>query len=306
MERDFIRWLTPKAPQTSSVVLGPGDDAAILRSFGADEFVITTDMLMDQVDFRLSEHAPIRIGRKSLAVNLSDLAAMAADPVAAVVAVALPKSHARKLAEELTQGVLELAHEFNVALIGGDTNTWNGPLVISITAIGRSRPEKAWPRSGAKPGDLVLVTGSIGGSILGKHFDFTPRIREAMAIRDRYQVSAAMDVSDGLSIDLSRLAEASHVGIALEMNAIPISDAAYELAKTSGKSPLEHALGDGEDFELILTASPEQATRIVEEFGKSMPIRAIGEVVAGCSLWKRGTGGLEPAPVIGFEHGEGE
>ena len=305
MERDFLRRLFPRLPGHNRLLLGPGDDAALL-ALGKDQAcVVTTDMLMDGVDFELARHDPPRIGRKSLAVNLSDLAAMAARPVGAVISLALPRDGGESLALRLYEGLLPLAEEFETAIAGGDTNSWDGPLVISITAIGEVLPGKEWRRSGAKAGDEVLVTGSFGGSILGKHFDFTPRVREALLLSERFDIHAALDVSDGLTLDLSRLCEASDVGAVLDLSLVPIAPAAGELSrqKQDGLSPLDHALGDGEDFELILSAQPEVAAKILAAQPLGVPITRSGRFVEGSGLWQQSASGpLQPLVPRGYEH----
>ena len=285
MEAEFLAELANRArcaPPHPAVRIGIGDDAAVLRAM-TDEPVITVDMLMDGTDFHADRLEPSWIGRKSLAVNLSDLAAMAARPVAAFVAVALPKSGipyhhtlqrpvpVEELAREILAGITLLANEFGVAIAGGDTNTWDAPLAISVTMIGESTPDGVLRRDGARPGDAILVTGSLGGSILSHHVDFTPRVRESLHLNARYQIHAAIDISDGLSLDLSRLASASGVGAIVDTRSIPISDDARRLAESERllhpqekcRSPLEHALGDGEDFELILAVPPDEAKRIL-------------------------------------------
>jgi thiamine-monophosphate kinase len=250
MESEFIAWLRKRLPPHPQLFLGPGDDAAILQLGRNARCVVTVDMLNDGVDFRLSDIDARRAGRKALAVNLSDLAAMAARPVAAVVALALPRIGGAELAVALYEGMIPLAEQYGIAIAGGDTNSWDGPLAISITAIGEPTPRGLWLRSGAKPGDKILVTGSFGGSIFGKHLDFEPRLNEALLLNDRYEIHAAIDCSDGLSLDLSRLAAESNLGAVVDLSAIPISSA----AKDGSHAPdaLNHALSDGEDFELIL------------------------------------------------------
>jgi thiamine-monophosphate kinase len=312
MESDFIAYLRERLPPHPALRLGPGDDAAILALGENSDAVVTVDMLMDGVDFRLNEVDPRRVGRKSLAVNLSDLAAMAAEPVAAVVALALPKHGGMALAQALYEGILPLAAEFNVAIAGGDTNSWDGLLVISITAIGRVNAVKAadnkpaiWRRAGARPGDLLLATGEFGGSILDKQFDFTPRLREAKILADRYEIHAAIDVSDGLAIDASRLAAESRCGVALNCAQIPTSPAAIELARQSaaGKSPLDHALGDGEDFELLLAVDAETAARMLAEQPLSIPLTAIGKFTTEPGLWQRDeAGNITPLEPRGYLH----
>ena len=176
---------------------------------------------------------------------------MAARPVAALVSLALPWSGGLTLAKELYEGLLPLADSFALAVVGGDTNSWAGPLVISVTAVGEATERGPLLRSGGRAGDAVLVTGQFGGSLLGRHFDFPPRIREALLLRERYDLHAGIDVSDGLSLDISRLAAASGCGAALDLAAIPVAPAAEDLARREpgGLTALEHALGDGEDFE---------------------------------------------------------
>jgi thiamine-monophosphate kinase len=308
-ESTFIAWLRDRLPPHSALRLGPGDDAAVLAWATADDVVVTVDMLMDGVDFELADVDPRRAGRKALAVNLSDLAAMAAQPVAALVALALPRHGGLALAQSLYEGLLPLAERFGVALAGGDTNSWDGPLVISITAIGRPRNGRVWKRSGARPGDVLLVTGQLGGSILGKHLDFTPRVEEALALAERYEIHAAMDISDGLALDLSRLTDESRCGAVVDVTSIPIAPAAVELAaqRRDGVTPLDHALADGEDFELLLAAEPSVAERILAEqvlsgrFG--VPITAIGQFVAEPRLWQRDAAGeVSRLAPRGYEH----
>lgn len=308
-ERNFIAWLRERLPQHSRLLVGPGDDAAIVDLAGRSDTVVTTDMLMDGVDFRLGEVDPRRIGRKSLAVNLSDLAAMAAVPRAVVISLALPRTCDFALAQELYEGLLPLAEEFDVAIAGGDTNTWDGPLVISITAFGTVTARGPLLRSGGKPGDAIIVTGDFGGSILGKHLDFTPRVREALQLHERYDLHAAMDVSDGLSLDLFRLAEASGCGAELFLDRIPIAPAATTLA-ISRKEPnpqtaaLDHALGDGEDFELIFATPTAAAKKMcreqplddvrLTEIGRLIPERGLFAVDA--------QGRRTPLTPRGYEH----
>src|SRR5688572_4958856 len=169
MELEFLRWLREQIPSSPHIPLGIGDDAALLAQQTGKQTVVTTDMLMDGTDFILHECGPEAAGRKALAVNLSDLAAMGAKPVAAFVSIAVNKNEgdeqALAMAKGIFAGLLPLADEFGCAIAGGDTNSWNGPLVISVTAMGEVPAGRAWLRSGAKPGDVILVTGQFGRSI---------------------------------------------------------------------------------------------------------------------------------------------
>jgi thiamine-monophosphate kinase len=286
-------------------LVGIGDDAAVLQGAANGQLVVTTDMLMDGVDFQLAECDPARVGRKALAVNLSDLAAMAARPVAAFVSVALPQRGGMELAKQLYGGLLRLAEQFEIAIAGGDTNSWDGPLVVSITAIGSVGSRGPLLRSGAKPGDAILVTGSLGGSILGKHFDFEPRVRESLYLQENFQLHAGIDVSDGLSLDVSRMAKASGCGAELNLSDIPIDPAAVRLSEQAadGTSPLDHALGDGEDFELVLAAAPREAERMIQMQPLSIPVRCIGRFVPEPGLWSiYPDGQRRPLVPRGYEH----
>lgn len=289
MESALIAWLRERLPPHPLLKLGIGDDAAVLDMAGVDQCVITVDALTDHVDFELSQIDPRLAGRKALSVNLSDLAAMAAQPLVGVIALVLPKQNGMQLAQALFEGMLPLAEKYNLALAGGDTNSWDGPLVISITLLGKVTPRGPLRRGGAKPGDRILATGSFGGSILGRHLDFQPRVDEALLLNERYRLHAGIDVSDGLSIDLARMAQESGCGAVLQIDSIPISDDARLLSqqRTDGISPLDHALGDGEDFELLLAVPPDEANRILADQPIDVQITDIGQFIPDPGLWQR-------------------
>jgi thiamine-monophosphate kinase len=304
MENEFLDWLRGRLPSHPNLRLGAGDDAAVLDLGKNPECVVTVDLITEGVDFRLSETSPQRIGHKGLAVNLSDLAAMAARPLAAVVGLALPRTGALETAIGLYEGLLPLAERYGLAIAGGDTNTWDGPLVMSVTAIGQATQRGVLRRDGARPGDAVVVTGEFGGSILGKHLDFDPRVREALFLHEHYELHAGMDVSDGLSLDLARLAERSGCGAALDLAAVPVAKAAHELARLRGDgvSPLDHALSDGEDFELLLAVPPPTAARMAAE-STGTPLTIVGRFVEQPGLWQLAPSGvLRPLAPRGYLH----
>lgn len=305
MENDLLRWFRERLPTHKQLLLGAGDDAAVLKLTDGRQLVATTDMLMDGVDFRVGEHDPAEIGHKALAVNLSDLAAMAARPVAALVSLCLPRSGGEALAKAMYAGMLSTAAQYNLAIAGGDTNSWDGPLVISVTALGEVQPGREWRRSGARPGDLILVTGSFGGSILGSHLMFIPLVNEALWLAENLEVHAAIDVSDGLSLDLARLAEASGVGACVKLDQVPISEAAKMLAKerNDGVTPLEHALGDGEDFQLILAVDSQDAERFFAQNPQwKEGLTSIGRFSGVQGLWSVEGSELKPLAPRGWEH----
>ena len=278
----YIAWVRQRVPSHSRVALGIGDDAAVLHWPSGRDLLITTDMILEGVHFDLSRARPALVGRKALAVNLSDIAAMAGVPVAAVVALGMPRDFAREMAEGLHEGIRSLAEEFGVAVVGGDTNASRSGLVVSITVVGEATALGAVPRSGARPGDWIMVTGSLGGSILGKHLEFTPRVREALVLHERYELRAMIDVTDGLAADLGHILAESGVGGILRASAIPISDAARSMAGTS--NPLERALQDGEDFELLFTLPPDEGERLLAERPIDLALSPIGVVTPGREL----------------------
>jgi thiamine-monophosphate kinase len=296
----FIDWLRKQTSDDPRVLVGPGDDAAVLRPSAAAPWLVTTDMLLDGSCFILAEAGARLVGRKAMAVNLSDIASMAGVPVAAVVSVGLPRNGGRALAEELYRGLREMADTFNTAIVGGDTNSWDGRLVISVTVLGQATPRGAVRRSGARTGDWLLVSGPLGGSILGKHLTFTPRVREALQLHELADLHAMIDISDGLAADVGHLCEESHCGAVLQAEAIPVSDAARELRDE--RSELEHALGDGEDFELAFAVSAADGRRLVD----SQPISGIslthiGECVAE-GLWLEEEGQRRLLEPLGYVH----
>ncbi len=318
-EFHYIRWLRSRTTADPRVLVGPGDDCAVLVP-PSRPLLVTTDMLMDGTDFIVSEVGPRRVGRKAMAANLSDIAAMAGVPVGAVVSVALPQlaSGGRQppdsgnnqgadvprspstFAEQLYLGLRDVADAFGVPIVGGDTNSWSGPLVISVTAFGETTERGAVLRSGAKPGDWIFVTGPLGGSIRSHHLDFTPRVREALALHAAVDLHAMCDISDGLAGDLNHILEESNCGAILVAEAIPLSADAVELSRTSGKTALQHALGDGEDFELVFTVSPVDGEKLLRSL--SVPgLVKIGECVES-GLWLETDGKREPLQPTGWVH----
>jgi thiamine-monophosphate kinase len=297
----FINWLRGRTRPHPRVLVGPGDDTAVLDgSDGPAPVLVTTDMLLEGSCFLLAEAGPRRVGRKAMAVNLSDIAAMAGEPTAAVVAVGLPRRSGRALAEELYLGMRQVADQFQTPIVGGDTNSWDGPLVIAVTLLGRAVGRGPVCRSGATPGDWLMVTGPLGGSILGKHLDFTPRVAEAVRLNQAAPLHAMIDVSDGLAADVNHLCEESHCGAVLRAESIPIAEDARRVQ--DGRPPLEHALGDGEDFELAFAVDPATGLRLVQE----QPVPGITLYHIGAfvekGLWLEENGQRRPLEPKGYVH----
>jgi thiamine-monophosphate kinase len=296
----YINWLRHLTPSDPRVLIGPGDDCAAVRLATAANVLITTDMLLEGSHFILNEAGPRRIGRKAMAVNLSDIAAMAGVPIAAVVSVGLPRGGGRELAEELFHGLREVADDFDTAIVGGDTNSWTGQLVISVTLFGEATQRGAVRRSGAKPGDWLFVTGPLGGSILGKHLDVRPRIREALRLHQFVDLHAMIDISDGLAGDANHIREESRCGVVLRAEAIPMADDARRL--NDGRSPLEHALTDGEDFELLFAVSEEDGRKLLQQQPLTpITLFHIGECVED-GLWLEESGRRRELELRGYVH----
>jgi thiamine-monophosphate kinase len=300
-EFDLIADVRAQAAHHPRLAVGIGDDAALVRFPGASGCLVTVDMLMEGVDFTLASATGRQIGWKSLAVNLSDIAAMAGVPRACVVSVALPRHGGFELGRELLAGIQACAEKFDVALAGGDTNTWDGPLVISVTVLGEPTAKGPVLRSGARPGDWILTTGTFGGSLAGRHLDFTPRVAEALALHQAADLHAMIDTSDGLAADLWHILEESRVGAVIEEAAIPIAEAAWQIRDV--KSPCMHALCDGEDFELLFTVSPADGQALLDKPPCAALLSHIGEITLepGCSLkWPDGT--VKPLAALGWKH----
>jgi thiamine-monophosphate kinase len=285
--------------------LGIGDDCAILRTAPSSDLLVTTDMLMDGRHFQLAEDGPHAAGYKALGVNLSDIAAMAGVPRAALVAVALPRASAVSIAQGLYAGMRELAERFDVDLVGGDTNAWDGPLVVSVTLLGEATARGAVRRAGARPGDAILVTGPLGGSLFaGRHLRPLPRIAEALALNLAAPLHALIDISDGLSSDLGHiLTESGGLGAVLDPAAIPIHPDANEMSRRDGAPALDHALNDGEDFELCLVVSAGDATRLLANPPAPAMLYRVGVVTDSPGLRLRMPDGtLVPIEPLGFDH----
>jgi thiamine-monophosphate kinase len=302
-ERELVQWLRRYAVANPlRLPIGIGDDMAAVR-VGAPSVLVTADMLMDGVDFRTAEHTPQQIGRKALACSLSDCAAMAVMPLAAVVSVALPNGWSMQQAQALYEGMSPLMERFHCPLAGGDTNSWNHPLVIDVAVLAQPFPRIApVRRSGARAGDSLFVSGPLGGSLLGRHLSFEPRIGEARRLAETLgaDLHAMLDISDGLAIDCARLCEASGVGaeidaVALERGAIHAD--ALAASQQDGRPPIDHALHDGEDFELL--AACGRTDEAIETFGSRWT--RIGRIVES-GLWLLRPAGRKPLEPKGWEH----
>jgi len=306
-EFELIARLTRNLPTNDSVVVGAGDDCAVLDVGAADRLLVfKTDAVVEGVHFA-SEAPPEKIGHKALARCLSDIAAMAGTPTAAVITIGLPKQFKSEFVERIYAGLNVLAKAHGVAIVGGETTTNPERVLISMAVIGFVPREKLLLRSGAKAGDAIFVTGELGGSIAGHHLDFEPRLVEARWLAEHFQIHSMMDVSDGLAGDLRHILKASHVGAELLRSAIPISRAARQISKRgdAAKPALVAALTDGEDFELLFTIASQAAVPVLDAWRKQFPnlkLSCIGKIIAGDGIKLRDKTGVRPLTAHGYVH----
>jgi thiamine-monophosphate kinase len=301
---DWIRSQQQTSPGKGTVV-GIGDDCAVLEFTPGSKILVTTDMLMDGRHFRLADDGALAAGYKAMGVNLSDIAAMAGVPRAAVVSVALPKENPVETAQELHAGLKKMADRFEVDLVGGDTNAWDGPLVVNVTLMGEATVRGAVMRSGAKPGDAILLTGQLGGSFFrGRHLRPEPRVREALALAQAAQIHAMIDLSDGLSSDLRHiLTESGNLGALIEAAQVPLHSDAIEQSQSDGIAPIDHALHDGEDFELCVVCSADDALRLLGNRPGGTILHRIGQITSEPGLRIRDSEGtISHVQVRGFDH----
>ena len=302
-ERALISWIRRrKASFPSMVNIGLGDDLAGMR-LGSEQLLFGCDQVLDGVHFKLSQCGPKAAGRKALARNLSDVAAMAALPLAAVASVALPNDMPSTQAQEIVSGMDELAEQFSCPVVGGDIGSWSGPLAIDVSVLATAAGLQPVRRNGAKPGDAIMVTGELGGAILGKHLVFEPLVKQARALAEAVNLRAMIDISDGLAADLHHIAAESGCGARILAERIPISSAAKELAKADSQEALDHSLADGEDYELLFTLAGAETARardILSSLGAR--VSQIGQIIKEAVVLVDKDGNEQKLPAIGFEH----
>lgn len=285
-EFEFIARLTRQLPTRPDIVLGIGDDAALLAPPPGALLVATCDSQVEGRHFVRGIASPEEIGHKALAVNLSDVAAMGARPLWALVSLMLPPSLDAAILHGIYAGLRALASRYDVALVGGNVSATDGPLVIDVTLLGAVARESALRRDGGQPGDALLVTGSLGAAAAGLRALILepgrapvapdalararqalvapePRVRAGLALAATGAVSAMLDLSDGLASDLRHLCERSDTGVEVVATAVPIDPAASIIATAYGCDPLALALNGGEDYELLFSAPPARVEAIV-------------------------------------------
>jgi thiamine-monophosphate kinase len=318
-EFGFIDRLSRTVTQRDGVRLGIGDDAAVTETVPGTITLTSTDMLVEGVHFDLSYSDPYSLGRKSLAVNLSDIAAMGGRPRFVLLALAIPPTLSVEFLDIFTAGFLALAEEHGVSLVGGDTCSSTSGLVISVTVMGEQEPSKVVTRAGAKPGELICVSGTVGDAAVGlellrrgdregwcvrRHLDPTPRLREGEQLAAAGLPSAMIDVSDGILADLGHILEHSGCGAGIELGRLPLSEAYQEAVGLLSLDPFAHALTGGEDYELLFTLAKDRwpiAQALFAAAGTRVAI--IGGIRPEPGITVTGPDGLpwEPGPA-GFDH----
>lgn len=308
------------------VIQGIGDDAAVSSLGPENDLVSTVDLLIEGVHFDLAYIDPYPLGRKSLAVNLSDLAAMGAIPRWMLISLALPSGHSLEFIDQFFAGLQAVAQAHGVSLIGGDTSSSPDHFFISITLLGEGKKDALVFRHGAEPGDDLYVTGTIGDSLLGlhrarslrgrastpeekflleRHLDPTPRLQEGRVLAERKLARAMIDISDGLLSDLHHICEESRVGALIWADRIPQSPAFRSLVPASPGEGWKWALKSGEDYELLFSASPERAEELTA-LGKAWPcgITRIGRVEPRSHgvVVRDEKGPVDPSSLKGYDH----
>ncbi len=296
-EFELIGWIKEQF-EVPEGILGIGDDCAVIPQRDGLETLVTTDMLVDGIHFLMEDIDPYSLGWKSAAVNLSDIAGMGGKPVGTFLSTALPKSIPDSFTEEFIRGYKDISDRFNCPLLGGDTTAAKDRLCISVTVLGSCGAGQSLKRSGARTGDLVCVTGTLGDSAAGlklvlerqsngcgsheapdterilvdRHYRPMPRIAEGLRLAATTGVNACMDISDGIGSDLRHILEASGVTARVDVRSLPLSAELRDLCARRGWDPAELALSGGEDYELLFTCRPGTPV--------SIPHSVIGEILA--------------------------
>ncbi|WP_236035306.1 thiamine-phosphate kinase [Alkalihalobacterium elongatum] len=300
-EFSFINNITPKKVKQRELICGIGDDAALYHVEDDYDEVICVDTMVEDVHFANETMAPFHIGYKALAVNISDIAAMGGIPLFYLVSIAIPKDWDDQAIYEIYEGMTSIATKYDMDLIGGDTVSTKGKLVISVTVLGKIEKGRRLLRSQAKPGDVVFVTGNVGTSAAGLHFLFErsrngqfseveknlikthqmpqPQVKAGRILANSNCRISLNDISDGVASEAYEIAEASDVTIIIEKNKIPIIQ---QVTSIQEDQPLQWALYGGEDFQLIGTMAKEDWTMVSKRLEKQgVTASIIGKVIAG-------------------------
>jgi thiamine-monophosphate kinase len=331
-EFDFINTLHQRVASSSeSIVAGIGDDAAVFRSSSGKETVVSTDLLVEDIDFRRTTTPPYLLGHKALAVSLSDIAAMGARPLWSLISIGVPEDvWQTDFVDRLYDGWLDLANRYGVQLIGGDTSRTNEHIVIDSIVIGECSAGKSVKRTGASPGDQIFVTGSLGAAAAGlrliergahlaeqnladedsqkldhvllRQLRPEPRVGWGLVLGEERLATGMIDLSDGLSSDINHLCAAGNVGALIDASLLPIDERVVELCGRRALDPLQLALHGGEDFELLFTVKPENVARLPRRVD-GVEIKRIGTIQSASEgvMISEGSRSWELAPG-GWKH----
>lgn len=310
--------------------IGIGDDCAVYH-FSADKYLLaTTDSLVEDVHFQLKFITPKQLGRKALVVNISDVAAMGGTPKLALVSLGIPKNLSVGFLDDFYKGINQICRDYQIELCGGDTVASPKHLMVNITLLGEVKKNRLFARSGARPGDKILVTGTLGDSALGlklltnrrkkwagslkarkwliqKHLEPAPRIREALKLsRSNLRVTSMIDISDGLIQDLHHICQAGKVGARIDENRLPLSSALEQTARANHLKHNKLALSGGEDYELLFTLNPHDVNKLIRQFTNSFsPLTMIGEIQSrssGITLVRKNGRNETITEPMGFNH----
>lgn len=324
-EFEFIETLKADSIcRPEGVVLGIGDDAAILTPVPGYEAVISTDMLVEHVHFIFSSANAYYLGRKSIAVNLSDMAAMGATPREVFISLAKPEHVDVSDLQEIYRGMRDMAHAHNVNILGGDTTSSRHDLVVNVTVCGIAAPGEILTRAGAGPGDIILTTDYLGDARGGlkvlldnkvirddieeylrlKHINPEPKVAEGRFFAQSGLVTAMLDLSDGLSSDVRHLAKYCGCGAVIWEDVLPLSPQLQTFAVREGLNPAELALSGGDDYTLLLTCKPENRDRLMLEFAAKFgrPLYAIGEMSTTKGFYLRSGSKVIGLDATGWDH----
>jgi thiamine-monophosphate kinase len=260
-EDRLLAQILPRLPRGRKVIAGAGDDCAVVDLDGQGKLsLLKTDCVVAGVHFSAKADAE-SVGWKAMARTLSDFAAMSGVPQFALVTLIAPRVTKVAWVKKLYRGLNKAAQKFGVTIVGGETSSTRGPVVVSVSAIGFVEKNRCVSRAGGRVGDALFVTGRLGASIRGRHLRFIPRITESRWLTKNFSIHAMMDLSDGLGADLPRMARASKVGFRIEMKRLPLAPGAK----------INNAVSDGEDYELLFAISPRHRTRLEKSWRKEFP-----------------------------------
>lgn len=322
--RSHLKYRSPK------LKIGIGDDCAVYH-YDADKYLLlTTDALLENVHFRLNLITPKQLGRKAMSVNISDVAAMGGIPKLALVSLGIPKNTSVRFLDDFYKGIDQICRAHQIELCGGDTVSSPRHLMINITLLGEVKKNRLFTRSGARPGDKILVTGTLGDSALGlkilknsrknwigslkarkwlinQHLDPTPRTREALLLsRSKLRVTSMIDISDGLIQDLHHICQASKVGAIVHESKLPLSPALVQIGRDNRLKYNKLALDGGEDYELLFTLNPHDVNKLIRLFNRSSsPLTVIGEIQSrssGITLARKNGRRKKITEPMGFNH----